>query len=384
MQHSAQLGRAKSALVGLLAAVLAATLMAPSLAFADPASASKQAEAQAALASLNALQEKLDRASADEFTAQEDQQAAEQACDEAEARIAEATDQITDLQERLSIRARSMYRTGNSTMLDLLFGATTFQAFATNWDLLNSLNESDADLVRQTKELRAEVEEQKAVLDEQQRIAAEKAAEAKRIREEAETTVASMQATYSSLSAEAAALLEQERAAQVAAQAAVAKDVVANSIKQAGANNNANANTGTTSDNSNGGVTGGNEGYPSGGEDGYTPAPGPSYNAVTGNAIVDRALGCLGLDYDYGSCGPSSFDCSGLVSYAVTGSFSRLGSTYTFMGYPQVSDPQPGDICVNEGHCGIYYGDGQMIHAATYGVGVVIGPVQGGMIIVRP
>lgn len=384
MQHSAQLGRAKSALVGLLAAVLAATLMAPSLAFADPASASKQAEAQAALASLNALQEKLDRASADEFTAQEDQQAAEQACDEAEARIAEATDQITDLQERLSIRARSMYRTGNSTMLDLLFGATTFQAFATNWDLLNSLNESDADLVRQTKELRAEVEEQKAVLDEQQRIAAEKAAEAKRIREEAEATVASMQATYSSLSAEAAALLEQERAAQVAAQAAVAKDVVANSIKQAGANNNANANTGNTSDNGNGGATGGNEGYPSGGEDVYTPAPGPSYNAVTGNAIVDRALGCLGLDYDYGSCGPSSFDCSGLVSYAVTGSFSRLGSTYTFMGYPQVSDPQPGDICVNEGHCGIYYGNNQMIHAATYGVGVVIGPVQGGMIIVRP
>ena len=31
-----------------------------------------------------------------------------------------------------------------------------------------------------------------------------------------------------------------------------------------------------------------------------------------------------------------------------------------------------------------YYGGGTMIHASTYGVGVIIGPVQSGMIIVRP
>ena len=54
------------------------------------------------------------------------------------------------------------------------------------------------------------------------------------------------------------------------------------------------------------------------------------------------------------------------------------------MGWPTVSDPQPGDVCVNSGHCGIYIGNNQMIHAATYGVGVVIGPVQAGMKIVRP
>ena len=31
----------------------------------------------------------------------------------------------------------------------------------------------------------------------------------------------------------------------------------------------------------------------------------------------------------------------------------------------------------------IYIGGGQMIHAATYGVGVIVGPVQSGMIYVR-
>ncbi len=36
------------------------------------------------------------------------------------------------------------------------------------------------------------------------------------------------------------------------------------------------------------------------------------------------------------------------------------------------------------GHCGIYIGNNQMIHAATYGVGVIIGPVQSGMVFVRP
>ena len=61
MQHSATKARAKGALAGFVAASLAASLMIPSLAFAEPTSAEKQAEAQSALASLNAMQEKLEQ-----------------------------------------------------------------------------------------------------------------------------------------------------------------------------------------------------------------------------------------------------------------------------------------------------------------------------------
>lgn len=112
--------------------------------------------------------------------------------------------------------------------------------------------------------------------------------------------------------------------------------------------------------------------------------PEPSYDAYTGNSIVDRAYGWVGnAEYVWGACSPGSFDCSGFVSYCLTGSYSRLGTTYTFLGWSQVSDPQPGDVCVNAGHCGIYIGGGQMIHAATEGVGVIVGPVQSGMIYVR-
>ena len=135
--------------------------------------------------------------------------------------------------------------------------------------------------------------------------------------------------------------------------------------------------------NASGNVAPGNDPSPS-----PSPAPsepsGPSYNPVTGNAIVDRAYGCIGLPYSWGGVGPSSFDCSGLVSYAVTGSFSRWGTTNTFMGMSQVGDPQPGDIATSWGHCGIYIGNGQMIHAPTFGQTVCISPVQGDMIIVRP
>ena len=53
------------------------------------------------------------------------------------------------------------------------------------------------------------------------------------------------------------------------------------------------------------------------------------------------------------------------------------------MGYTQVSDPQPGDICTSATHCGIYIGGGQMVHASDYGVGVIVSDVRPDMIFVR-
>ena len=107
------------------------------------------------------------------------------------------------------------------------------------------------------------------------------------------------------------------------------------------------------------------------------------YDPVTGNVIVDRAYGCIGLPYVWGATGPNSFDCSGLVGYCLTGGYGRVGTTYTFMGWPRVSDPQPGDVCTNWDHCGIYIGNGMMIHAPQPGENVKIGPVQAGMVYVR-
>lgn len=341
----------------------------PLTAWAEPAAADKQAEAAAALDSLNAMQVQLDVASNDYANALFAQEEAQQKMDEAQARIDEANGQISDLQDKLGTRARSMYRTGSSTFLDLLLGATTFQAFTTNWDLLNQMNENDATMVQETKDLRTEVEQKKAEYTEQERIAAEQAEQARQVQEEAQSLVAEMQATYDNLSAEAAELLEQERAAREAAEAAAAAAAVQDSPTIVEPDD------------------GGNDG---GGSD-YTP---PSNNtgdsrppSVSGNVVVDRAYSQIGKPYVWGASGPDGYDCSGFVSYCLTGSYGRLGTTGTFIGWPQVSSPQPGDVCVihnsSSQHTGIYVGGGMMVHAATYGVGVVEGPVQSGMIFVR-
>lgn len=381
MHYIASPSRIKGAFAGFTAVALAASLMVPSLAFAEPTAAEKQAEAQTALASLNAMQEKLSQAANTYDDALKTQQEAETSRDAAQERIDEASGQIADLQDRLGSRARSMYRTGSATIFDLLLGSTTFEAFASNWDILNVMNQNDSDLVKQTKDLRAEVQEQEAVYAEQQRVATEKADEAKRAKDETSGTMVAMQATYDGLSAEATELLNQERAAQQAAEAAKAQEVVNNSA--------AGANGGNAGGNAGGGSTGGGESEGGSGGGGYVPESpsGPSYDEAIAGSVVERAYSQLGKPYGYTDpsygAGPSSYDCSGFVSFCLLGSYSRLGSTNTFMAWPQVSDPQPGDVAVSWGHCGIYIGGGQMIHSATYGVGVIQGPVQGDMKIVR-
>lgn len=130
---------------GAMACVLSCGLMVPQLAFATPDSSSKQAEAQAVLASLNSMQHQLDQASADYGQALEEQAQAQQSADQAQERIDQINVEIADVQSRLGDRAQSMYRTGASSFLDLLLGSTSFSEFATNWDLLNKVNDNDAE-----------------------------------------------------------------------------------------------------------------------------------------------------------------------------------------------------------------------------------------------
>ena len=386
---------------GAVVAVLACGLMVPQAAFAEPDSASKQAEAQAVLASLNSMQQQLDQASANYGEALAEQEAAQQSADEAQTRIDQINVEIADVQSRLGERAHSMYRSGASSFLDLLLGSTSFSEFATNWDLLNKVNNNDSELVEKNKELRDEAQQQKDTFDEQTRIAAQKADEAKQIQDDAQSTVNSMQATYDGLSAEVAELVAQEKAQQEAAQAAAAQQTVEQSAAQASSGNSAdnggNSNVGgnssysenagssdnsSTYDDSSDYNNGGGSSNNGGGNSGSTSSQ-PSYNPSTGNAVVDRAYSKIGCWYSWGATGPDTFDCSGLVGYALTGGYSRVGTTYTFMSWPQVSDPQPGDICTSSYHCGIYIGGGQMIHAPQDGEQVKVGPVQSDMIIVR-
>lgn len=354
--------KSKVALNAAFAAILAVGLSVPAAsAFAAP-SDDKQAEAQAALQKLNQYQSELDQASANYEAAHQEQIDAQNRVDEAQKQIEEKTAQIEKDQQRLSDRARDMYRSGDTNFLDVILGASSFEQFATTWNMLETLNGNDAELVSETKTAREDLQAAKQEAEEQAKVASDKAEEAKSVAEAADQKASEMQQTYNSLSAEAQELISQERAAQEAQQQAAAaaaeqNGTAGNDAATTITNNNRNN---TTSSNSN-----------------------SKPQSVSGNSVVNRAYSQLGKPYQWAAVGPNSFDCSGLVSYCLTGSYSRLGTTGTFMGWTRVSSPQPGDICVNSHHCGIYIGGGQMIHAPRTGDVVKVSSVHSGMIYVR-
>lgn len=123
-------------------------------------------------------------------------------------------------------------------------------------------------------------------------------------------------------------------------------------------------------------------------------------NAITetastlGAKIVAEAKKHLGKAYRAGGKGPNSFDCSGFVAYVykqfgitLSGGSSTQWRTAPGTRVTSISQLQPGDlyfICdparaagYPTSHVGIYIGNGQMIHASTYGVGVTISSIAG-------
>ncbi len=116
---------------------------------------------------------------------------------------------------------------------------------------------------------------------------------------------------------------------------------------------------------------------------GPTPGPAPDPGSAPLGDVVERAKKELGKPYAWGGVGPDAYDASGFVSYCLTGTHALIGTAATFMSWPRVSNPTPGDVCVCSYHCGIYVGPNKMIHAPSAGAVVSYGAIQGDMIIVR-
>ncbi|WP_330303976.1 MULTISPECIES: NlpC/P60 family protein [unclassified Streptomyces] len=92
-------------------------------------------------------------------------------------------------------------------------------------------------------------------------------------------------------------------------------------------------------------------------------------------AAFSAAQSKLGSPYVYGASGPSSFDCSGLTSWAYAQAgvtiprTSQAQASYGTRIYSQ-SDLQVGDLVIFYGdqhHVGLYAGNGQVLHAPRTG-----------------
>lgn len=348
------------------AALGALSFMTPATAFAETA-AEKQAEADAVRNQLVGLQADLEAAADNYYKAVEEQDAAKAAMEAEQAKIDDANDQIANLQDKLGTRARSMYRTGSTSFLDFVLGASSFEEFTQNWDLLNKVNANDADMVDQTKTLREDLQAAKDEYARQEQIAAAKAAEAKQITDETQAKVSQATELVNSLDAEARELLEQEQAAAAAAAAAQAA-AEAEAARQAEEAAAAAAAQGGGS----GGGTGG--GSSSGGGSGsYTPVVTPSRPVGSYDSVVGYAMSRIGCPYVWAAEGPDAFDCSGLVTWA----YRQVGISLPHQSESQyaaaarvvsVSEARPGDVLWRYGHVGIAVsaGGSHYVHAPTF------------------
>ena len=102
--------------------------------------------------------------------------------------------------------------------------------------------------------------------------------------------------------------------------------------------------------------------------------PGEYLDDETFAAMLSEAEKYLGYPYVWGGSSPAtSFDCSGFVSWVVNHSgwnVGRLGAQGLYNICTRTSSPRPGDLVFFKGtydtpgvsHCGIYVGDGMMLH----------------------
>ena len=103
--------------------------------------------------------------------------------------------------------------------------------------------------------------------------------------------------------------------------------------------------------------------------------------------MVEYALSKVGCSYVWAASGPDSFDCSGLTMWAYAQAGYSLphnsqaqcnvvkskGNFVTDASYLTAGDLVFfGSSSTSVTHVGIYIGDGQFVHASTYGVGVIV------------
>ncbi len=320
---------------------------------ATPAIEAKQAEANAAQSTLEAMNATLE-------VQVEEYNAISEALDQTREQIRVTREELQraerdlgEARKTLADRAASIYKDGGSGALDVFLGARTFDDFVVRLDLAVRINRSDATMVASVKDAKARVEQAALALDQRQAeqvaLQTESGIRAAQIESDIQKQgafVADLNDEVRSLIAaeeERQRLLAEERARQAAAAAAA---------------RNASAATGGRA------------------------AADPSTLGSGHSEVVAIALQYLGVPYKWGGSSPSGFDCSGLTQYVyrqVGVVLPRTSQSQYRAGQHIAPDRldllEPGDLVFfgrdGDGnkvhHVGMYVGNGNFIHAPNTG-----------------
>jgi len=318
----------------------------PAVACALPSS-SRREQARRVKAQVDALDVRLENAVEDYDAARERYVRLDARTRTATKRLGRIRARMDTLQGHLNTRVGKMYRTGPLGFVEVLFGAKSFEDFATTWDVLTDMSDTDAGAVRRLETARAEASAAKSdVVRATSKARAELSYMARR-KKAIRSSLAQRTRLLHGLEAEVAALERAEEAR------AAARRHASSTISSRGE---------------------------SGGWDWGSPVREPRAG------IVDVAKRYLGRPYSWGASGPGSFDCSGFTMFV----YAQVGVSLPHSSRAQIGcgervgrdDLAPGDLVFFGGsrihHVGIYVGNGQYIHAPHSGDVVRISPMDRG------
>jgi cell wall-associated NlpC family hydrolase len=341
LPHQARTGKERRVLVrrlvaGLLGSVLAVGALVAPPAVGDP---STVAEAEAEYAQ---YQEEASQAEQAYHDLHDKLTAAQAEADAIAATIADQEAEIATLRSQVKQILLTEYQTrGLSTTASLLVGDSTEEVLAQAM-VAHQLADQSSDTIQRFQLELGSLADNQARLD---RITADMAADDARLDE-----------------------LQQEAKAKADQAAAVLARLEAEAARQAeAAARAAQATTGAA-------ATGGTAWVAS------TTAPAYTGDGSLASIVVQFGLSKVGGPYVWGGNGPSGYDCSGLTraAYLEVGiSLPHNAAAQMEYGTPVSTDAlQPGDLLFYYspvGHVAIYIGGGQIVHASTYGVGIVVG-----------
>lgn len=332
--------------------------------------------------------------------------------------ISEKEAELKVAQEELSGRLSDSYKRGDASLLSVILGANDFSELFSRMFYANKIAERDQQAIDAVRAAKSELESKQEDLAKQEAEQKQLVADQQQQTDTVAARVNAQQTFYSGLDSQLKEQLAEEEALRIAQEEYAKQQAAQQQNNGSSSNNNSSSNGSNSGSNSgNAGNAGGNGGNTSAGNQQpfqpqqpsqpQTPSQPetpskpskpstPDYGSNSGNApssVVDIALAQVGKEYVYGTAGPNTFDCSGLVSY----SYAQVGYSITHWSQGQfnlvqskghlvrsTSSLKPGDLvfwgysATSIYHVGIYIGGGRYVHASMPGVGVVTATLNTG------